>query len=94
LVLKDRGGRFREVDMLVCGLGLAVVNATAVFLLGALAAVLAWESSLIEILARVYIGYGPSFGGAFLGAFWGFVDGFALGVIGAWAYNRIVRKRG
>jgi len=78
------------------GLAIGVTWAIAVFLLGLAAWLFGWGIEAASALSSLYIGYGPSFVGAIAGAVWGFADGFILGIMIAWFYNRflLARQRG
>jgi len=71
-------------------LGVAIgVLWSAYVLICGLAAMFGWGVALVEALASLYIGYGPSVPGALIGAVWGFIDGYIAGVVIAWIYNRL-----
>lgn len=53
-----------------------------------------WGVKVVEVLSSVYIGFAPTFLGGIIGAIWGFIDGAIGGVIIAFVYNVIARKKG
>jgi fructose-specific phosphotransferase system IIC component len=76
------------------GLAVGITSAVFVFLLGIVAALLGWGIELAQILASLYIGFGPTFAGTIAGAVWAFVDGLIAGMMIAWLYNKIVMRHG
>ena len=75
------------------GVAIGVLWAVYVFVIG-ITAMFGWGTAIVQTLASLYIGYGPSIGGAIIGAIWGFVDGFIAGVVIAWLYNRMAGTGG
>ncbi len=43
---------------------------------------------LVNAIGSAYIGFVPSVEGAVIGMLWGAIDGFLMGYISAWLYNR------
>ncbi len=75
------------------GLALGVTFTIVVFLLGIMAAAFGWGVQIAAALSSLYIGYGPTFVGSIAGAVWGFANGFVIGVLIAWLYNRFLLRR-
>lgn len=75
------------------GLAIGVVSAVFVFLLGLMAAFFGWGVELAYVLASLYVGYSPTFVGAITGAVWAFADGFIVGALIAWLYNKFLLRR-
>ncbi|MFW6134855.1 MAG: bacteriophage holin [Elusimicrobiota bacterium] len=50
---------------------------------------LGWGKEITEVIASLYIGFGPSFVGGLIGAVWGFVDGLIWGLLIGIIYNKI-----
>ncbi len=75
------------------GLALGITSAIMVFLLGVMASLFGWGVPVAQVLASLYIGFGPTFVGAIAGAVWAFVDGFIFGVLIAGFYNRFLLHR-
>lgn len=72
---------------LTCGIlwGLAILLITWwMLLMGA-------QGGLISDLSSFYPGYSYSWGGAVVGLIWGFVEGFIVGAIFAWLYNKMAK---
>ena len=71
------------------GVGIGVILAVYVFLLGIIA-MWGWGETeeLVGIISKLYMGYTPTFLGSIIGAIWAFVDGFIAGVVIAWIYNK------
>lgn len=46
----------------------------------------------ITIIGRIYRGWTLSPMGSLIALFWGFLDGFFLGLIIAWVYNKLTPK--
>lgn len=69
----------------------------AVWALGILfvawAAAFGWGTALVELMASLYIGYGPGFLGGIVGALWAFVDGAIAGALIAVIYNAVARTQ-
>ena len=55
------------------------------------AAAFGWGAALVELMASLYIGYGPGFLGGLVGALWAFVDGAIAGALIAVIYNVVAR---
>jgi hypothetical protein len=70
------------------GVAIGVLWAAYVLFCG-ITAMFGWGVALVNALASLYIGYGPSPVGAVIGAVWGFVDGYIAGVVIAWIYNKL-----
>ena len=51
-----------------------------------------WCDEAIEVLASIYIGYGPTMLGGIIGMLWGFLDGAIAGIVIALIYNLFVPK--
>ena len=77
---------------LALGIAIGVLWAIYVFVVG-ITAIYGWGDVLVEVLASLYIGYGPSLAGAIIGAIWAFVDGFIAGIVIAWVYNFVATGR-
>jgi hypothetical protein len=75
---------------LALGVAIGVLWAIYVFFVG-ITAMFGWGNALVEALASLYIGYGPSVVSAIIGAVWAFVDGFIAGVVIAWIYNLVAK---
>lgn len=43
---------------------------------------------LVNAIGSAYIGFAPSIEGSIIGMVWGAIDGFLIGYISAWLYNR------
>ncbi|MCP4177984.1 MAG: membrane-associated protein [bacterium] len=52
-----------------------------------------WGIGVMKIMSTLYIGFSPSFIGGIIGAIWGFFDGVIAGIIIAWIYNRVSKKK-
>lgn len=75
-----------------CALGVAagLTWSIGVFILALLAAHLELGKPMVDLLASLYAGYGPSIQGGLIGAAWGLLDGFITGFIFAWIYNCVL----
>lgn len=85
--------RHTTLGVVSFGLAIGVTWAIAVFVLALAAWLFGWGIEVASALSSLYIGYGPSLVGAIAGAVWGFADGFVLGVMIAWFYNRFLLAR-
>ena len=47
--------------------------------------------SFVDMVAEVYLGYGPTPVGTVIGAMWGLLDGLFCGAVFAWLYNTLAR---
>jgi hypothetical protein len=52
-----------------------------------------WGIGMVKIISSLYLGYSSSFFGAILGGIWAFFDGAVAGIIIAWIYNRVSKKK-
>jgi hypothetical protein len=75
------------------GLAFGVTAAIATFILGVMASAFGWGITLAQVLSSIFLGFGPTFVGAIAGAVWAFVDGFIVGLLIAWFYNRFLLTR-
>ncbi|MFQ5953934.1 MAG: bacteriophage holin [Kiloniellales bacterium] len=85
--------RHATLGVISFGLALGVTFTIVVFLLGVVAAIFGWGAEIARALASLYIGYGPTFVGSITGAVWAFANGFVIGVLIAWLYNRFLLRR-
>lgn len=72
------------------GVAIGILWAAYVLFCG-ITAMFGWGGAIVEVLASLYIGYGPGVPGAIIGAIWGFVDGYIAGFVIAWIYNRLAK---
>ncbi len=79
---------YMKCDPVPLGVGIGVILAVYVFLLGLIAMWWNWGTVIVTVLGSLYIGYEPTFIGSILGAIWAFVDGFIAGVVIALVYNK------
>jgi hypothetical protein len=70
------------------GLALGVFGGSVLFLLSIASIVLGGKGEVVGFFANVVPGYRNTFLGAAFGLVCGFIEGFVLGVIIAWLYNR------
>lgn len=78
----------QKCDVFALGLGIGILFAAYVFMLGLTALWFDWGTELVKILSSLYIGYNATFLGSVIGGIWAFVDGFIAGVVIAWVYNK------
>lgn len=71
------------------GLALGITQALGIFILGLIAWLYHYGTTLVVAIGDVYIGYKPTLIGSLYGALWGFVDLFIAGIVIAWIYNFI-----
>ena len=83
----------KTLGVISFGLALGVTAAIATFVLGVMATFFDWGIPLAMVLASIFLGYGPTFVGSIAGAVWAFVDGFIVGMLIAWFYNRFLLHR-
>ena len=74
------------------GIALGIVWAIMMLFAG-WTSIFGWGTLFVKTMSSFYEGYMPTFGGGIVGAIWGFVDGFIGGVLFAFFYNLIVRKK-
>lgn len=56
--------------------------------MGLLAWLAHWGVPMVELLASVYPGFGPTLVGTIIGAVWGLIDGAIMGFLIAFFYNK------
>ena len=61
--------------------------------LGTFASLFGYGADLVDVISKLYFGYGTSFSGIITGTFWGLVDGFIAGALFAWIYNYFAEKK-
>ncbi len=66
----------------------AILLALYMLVLGLIATYTGLGTPLVDAIGSAYIGYAKSIEGSIIGGAWGFIDGFILGYISAWLYNR------
>jgi hypothetical protein len=76
-----------HINILSLALAIGTLWAGACLLLGILAWLFNWGTSVVEMLSSLYIGYKPTLPGSVIGTIWAFVDGFVAGAVIAWLYN-------
>ena len=63
-----------------------------------LTALLSWYwgigTPILHVFASLYFGYSANLLGGIIGFVWGFCDGFITGVLVAWLYNVLQRRKG
>jgi hypothetical protein len=79
-----------RLQPLTLGIAIGVLGAAYAFFLGIIA-IFGWGTALVETMASLYIGYGPTFIGAIVGAIWAFVDGLIAGLVIGWLYNTMAK---
>ncbi len=82
-----------RIGVISLGVAIGLTSAFIVFILGIMAGLFGWGVVAVQVLASLYIGYEPSFVGSIAGAVWAFVDGFFVGVMIGWLYNRVLLMR-
>ena len=82
-------GPYTKLHAVGLGLALGIVSAVFIFITG-LFAIQGYAVEYVNMMGKIYVGYGPTFLGALLGAIWAFINGFVMGVIVAAIYNCIV----
>ena len=65
-----------KLNGLSLGLAIGITCAVYALFLGVAAWLFGWGTSVVEVLASLYIGYDATFLGAIIGTIWAFVDGF------------------
>lgn len=81
------------LNVLSLGLALGIVCAIIAFLFGMAAWLFGFGRELLELVSFLYIGYGDTFLGTIIGTVGAFVDGFIVGVVIAWLYNRFQKMK-
>ncbi|MBN1914047.1 MAG: bacteriophage holin [Candidatus Omnitrophica bacterium] len=81
----------KKLDARALGLTLGIVWSLSVSIMGILAMTINYGASFVNVLSKLYIGYGASISGVMIGAIWGFFDAGIGGVIIAWLYNKLAR---
>lgn len=83
----------KTLGVISFGLAVGVTAAISTFVLGIMASAFGWGVNLAVALSSIFLGFGPTFVGAIAGAVWAFVDGFIVGLLIAWFYNRFLLTR-
>ena len=83
----------KTLGVISLGLAIGLTAAIATFILGVMAHFFGWGVPLAMVLGSVFLGFGPTFIGSIAGAVWAFVDGFIIGIMIAWFYNRFLLHR-
>ena len=79
----------KKAKPLAAGLAVGVFWGLSVFFLTLIGALFpGYGNSFFQILIDVYPWYQVSLGGAVLGLFYGLIDGFFVGLVVVWLYNR------
>lgn len=78
------------LDVWNCAVGLGGFWSACVFLLAIAGGRTNLGGRLIELIAKVYIGYGPTLPRGLIGGLWGWCDGFFSGWVAAWLYNKLL----
>jgi hypothetical protein len=81
-----------KLNVKALAVGLGISWAFAMLFIG-WASIFGWGTKIVEVMASVYIGFGPSFTGGIIGAIWGFIDGAIGGAIIACVYNAVAGKK-
>lgn len=74
------------------GLAIGIVTGIYIFFAGLISWKFAWGMPMVQMMGSWYRGFGPTMGGSLIGAIWGFADGFILGAVIAWIYNKLNSK--
>jgi hypothetical protein len=83
----------QKLDEMALGLAIGILCALSFFLLALAAGLFGWGVAMVEIMMSFYRGYGPDLAGATVGAIWGFGEGYVFGVLTAYLYNILRRKK-
>ncbi len=70
------------------GLGLGILWGLAVLLIGLAATYWGYGTQFVGMFEALYPGFKLGIQGCIIGGLWGLVDGFVLGVLLAWLYNK------
>lgn len=73
------------------GLAGGIVWGAIIALCGWLAWLTGWGEETVTLFRTFYFGYGPTFFGGLLGGLCGLVDGFIIGAVFAWLYNKLAK---
>jgi len=82
-----------QLGVISFGVALGLTWAVFVFLLSLAAGLLGWGVPVVSVLSTLYVGLEPSLVGCIAGAVWAAANGFVLGVVFAWLYNRVLGTR-
>ncbi len=85
--------RHATLGVISFGLAFGMSGVIVTVVLGLSAWLASWGVTVVQVLGSLFLGYGPSFVGIVAGAVWAFFDGFVLGVLIAWFYNRFLLRR-
>jgi len=66
----------------------AILLALYMLVLGLIATYTGLGTPLVDAIGSAYVGYAKSLEGSIIGGIWGAIDGFVLGYVSAWLYNR------
>ena len=80
-----------KLDALKAGLAFGIIWSASMVLIAIMVGVFNWGNKLLEVIASVYLGYGPSLLGGLIGIIWGFADGFIFGFLIVWLYNLLAK---
>ena len=71
------------------GLASGIFFAIAFLLMG-LISISGYGAELVNLMGTVYIGFKPTFWGSIIGAIYAFVDGFVIGGLITFIYNKLL----
>ncbi|MFH1710463.1 MAG: bacteriophage holin [bacterium] len=78
-----------KIDSIRLGVAVGIIWAGGVLFLGLLVSFFNWGTILMQSLASIYKGYGPSLGGIIIGTIWALIDGFCAGFFFGWVFNKL-----
>jgi len=85
----------KELNVLSFGLACGITFGVYLLLIGMIAWIFNWGTTVVQFVGSFYYGFAPTFVGSLLGGLWAFIDAFIGGVIFAWLYNffsRLIKK--
>jgi len=74
------------------GLAVGIVFAISTLFLGLMATWFNWGTELVNLIGSLYIGYDATFVGSIAGFAWAFIDGFIVGFLVLWVYEKLSDK--
>ncbi len=79
-----------KLEAVKFGVAFGIIYAAIFFLYGLAAALFGVGGEMMDMIGKMYVGFGPSLPGALAGAVWGLGIGFFFFWLAALIYNRLV----
>ncbi len=80
-----------NLNEIAFGKAFAILAGLYMLMLGLLATFFGWGTTLVTAIGSAYLGFVPSIEGSVIGGIWGTAEGFIIGYVSAWLYNRFAK---